>query len=104
MKGSSQRSVVRIGLVLFWMAGNARYVFSDNTQISPLVKKTYPETETAPQPFNNNLENSAPINGHISPIKTFGSTSDTSQQATTPFYFIGLWDYAILVEKSTQKL
>lgn len=55
------------------MAGNTEYAFSDNSQISPLIKKPFPETETAPQ-------------------------------TAVPFYFIGLWDYAILVEKSTQKL
>lgn len=104
MKGSGQCLAIIIGLVLLWTSGNARYVFSDNNQISPLVKKTSPEIETAPQPFNNNLANSAPINGHMSPIKTSGNTSDTSLQTAIPFYFIGVWDYAILVEKSTQQL
>ena len=95
MKDSGKWSVVRIGLVLFWMAGNAGYVFSDNNQVSSLVKNPSSGVGTAPQPSNNNLENSNSINGRI---------SDTSLQITIPFYFIGLWDYAILVEKSTQKL
>ena len=102
MKDSGQWSVVRIGLVLFWMAGNAGYVFSDNNQISSLAKTPSSGAGAAAQPLresagptNGNLQNTNPINGRI---------SDTSLQTTIPFYFIGLWDYAILVEKSTQKL
>lgn len=106
-----------IGIILFWTAAppwRAEFVFSDNNQISSLAKTTSAGPETAAQPHrdppqavgptNGNLKNSNFSDGRISPIEAFGDIADTTLQAHTPFYFIGLWDYAILVEKSTQKL
>lgn len=76
------RASFAAGVALFCMAGIAGYGFSAN------IQQNY-------------------SNGAISKLGLENSeagVSDTALQAAIPSYLIGLWDHAILVEKSTQKL
>ncbi len=83
-----------ISLALFLTAGNAKFVFSADAQVSFL--ETSNEAGTAAQPSDGaNLANIDAGNERV---------YDAVLQTAVPSYLIGLWGHAILVEKSTQKL
>lgn len=93
------RAFFMTGLVLFCAATIAGFVFSASIQTgggSQTQLTVSNGIATAAQPSNGaGLESSSFANGHI---------SHTAESTAIPAYFIGLSDYAILVEKSTQKL
>lgn len=93
------RAFFMTGLVLFCAATIAGFVFSASIQTgggSQTQLTVSNGIRAAVQPSNGAwLESMSFANGHI---------SHTAESTAIPAYFIGVSDYAILVEKSTQKL
>ncbi|MBI5327424.1 MAG: L,D-transpeptidase [Deltaproteobacteria bacterium] len=88
-----------IGFILSVAANSAGFVFSadiqENFHSNEAAAQDYNGINPRLKPSETGLENGHSVNGLI---------ADTVLQTTVPSYFIELWDYVVLVEKSTQKL